>query len=108
MTLRQCLTDLKELQAAGSLTDLLAPSGPGKLYSAIERKAAGWAVMDADFRRSDSSAGACSMLDRSDSYPEGVLVTLSSPADYRQFANTDARLWASPTDFLTDLFTVVL
>ena len=84
LTLRQCLTDLKELQAAGSspsketlmqslktvtggirdlnnvheITDLLAPNDPGKLNSAIERKAVGWAVMDADTRLSDSSAGA--------------------------------------------------
>ena len=83
LTLRQWLTDLKELQAAGSspsketvmqslktvtggirdltvleITDLLAPNDPGKLYSAIERKAAGWTVMDADTRLSDSSAGA--------------------------------------------------
>ena len=87
LTLRQWLTDLtdlKELQAAGSspsketvmqslktvtggirdlnnvheITDLLAPNDPGKLYSAIERKAAGWAVMDADTRLNDSSAGA--------------------------------------------------
>ena len=84
LTLRQWLTDLKELQAAGSspsketvmkslktvtggtrdlnnvheIADLLAPNDPGKLYSAIERKAAGWAVMDADTRLNDSSAGA--------------------------------------------------
>ena len=68
------LTYLKELQAAGSsptketvmqyvktvtggiralnnvhqLTDWLAPSDPGNQLSAIERKVAGWAVMDAD------------------------------------------------------------
>ena len=84
LTLRQWLTDLKELQAAGSspsketvmqslktvtggirdlknvpeITDLLAPNDPGQLYSAIERKAAGWAVMDADTRLSGSSTGA--------------------------------------------------
>ena len=84
LTLRQWLTDLKELQAAGSspsketvmqslktvtggirdlnnvheITDLLSPNDPGKPYSAIERKAAGWAVMDADTRLSDSSTGA--------------------------------------------------
>ena len=40
------------------ITDLLAPNDPGKLHSAIERKAAGWAVMDADTRLSDSSTGA--------------------------------------------------
>ena len=48
LTLRQWLTDLKELQRPQQ--DLLAPSDPGKLYFAIERKAAGWAVMDADAR----------------------------------------------------------
>ena len=79
LSLRQWLTDFKELQAAGSspsketvmqslktvtcgtrdlnnvheITDLLAPSDPGKLYSAIEHKAAGWAVMDADTRLGD-------------------------------------------------------
>ena len=84
LTLRQWLTDLKELQAAGNspsketvmqsvktvtggitdlnnvheLTDLLAPNCPGKLHSAIERKAAAWAVMDAGTRLSDSSARA--------------------------------------------------
>ena len=84
LTVRQWLTDLRKLQAAGSspsketvmqslktvtggirdlnnvheITDLLAPNDPGKLYSAIERKAAGWAVMDADTRLNDSSAGA--------------------------------------------------
>ena len=84
LTLRQWLTDLKELQAAGSslsketvmqslktvtggirdlnnvheITDLLAPNAPGKLHSAIERKAAGWAVMDADTRLNEGSAGA--------------------------------------------------
>ena len=36
---------------------LLAPNDPGKLHSAIERKAAGWAVMDADTRLSDSKGG---------------------------------------------------
>ena len=76
LTLRQRLTDLKELQAAGSSpsketvmqflkkvtggirdlnnvhenTDLLAPNDSGKLYCAFERKVAGWAVMDADTR----------------------------------------------------------
>ena len=84
LTLRHWRTDLKELQAAGSspsketlmqslktvtggirdlnnmheITDLFAPNLPGKLYSAIERKAAGWAVMDADTRLCDSTAGA--------------------------------------------------
>ena len=68
LTLRQWLTDLKELQVAGSLPSketvmqslktVVAPSDPGKLYSAIERKAAGWVVMDADTRLSDSTAGA--------------------------------------------------
>ena len=84
LTLRQWLTDLKELQAAGSspsketvmqslktvtggirdlnsvheITDLLAPNDPGKLYSATERKTAGCAVMDADTPLNDSSAGA--------------------------------------------------
>ena len=84
LTLRHWLTDFKELQAAGSspsketvmqsmktvtgeirvlnnvheITVLLAPNDPGKLYSAIERKAAGWAVMDADTRLNDSAAGA--------------------------------------------------
>ena len=84
LTLRHWLTDLEELQAAGSspskqtvvrslkrvtggvrnlnnlheITDLLAPNDPGKLYSAIERKAAEWAVMDADIRLSVSTAGA--------------------------------------------------
>ena len=83
LTLRQWLTDLEELQAAGSspsketvmqalktvtggirdlnnvheITDLLAPNDPGKLYYAIERKAAGWAVMDADTRLHEGSAG---------------------------------------------------
>ena len=37
--------------------DLLAPNDPGKLYSAIERKAAGWAVMDAESCLSINSAG---------------------------------------------------
>ena len=40
------------------ITDLLAPNDSGKLYSAIECKAAGWAVMDADTRLSDSTTGA--------------------------------------------------
>ena len=40
------------------ITDLLAPNDQGKLYSAIERKAAGWAVIDADTPLNDSSAGA--------------------------------------------------
>ena len=83
LTLRQWLTDLKELQAAGSspskeavmqslktvtggirdlnnvheITDLLAPNDPRKLYSAIERKAGGWAVMEADTHLNDSPAG---------------------------------------------------
>ena len=39
------------------ITDLLAPNDPGKLYSAIERKAAGWAVIDADTSLNDSAAG---------------------------------------------------
>ena len=34
-----------------------APSDPGKLHPATERKAAGWAVMDADTRLNDSAAG---------------------------------------------------
>ena len=81
LTLRRWLTDLMELQAAGSspsketvmqslnsvtggirdpnnvheITDLLAPNDPGKLYSAIQRKAAGWAVLDADVRHSDTA-----------------------------------------------------
>ena len=84
LTLRQWLTNLKELQAAGSspfketvmqsltmvtsgirdlnnvheITDLLAPNDTGKLYPAIERKAAGRAVMDADTRLNEGSAGA--------------------------------------------------
>ena len=83
LTLRQWLTDLMELQAAGSspsketvmpslktvtggnrdlnnmheITDLLTPCDPGKLYSAIERNAARSAVMDADTRLSDNTAG---------------------------------------------------
>ena len=39
------------------ITDLLAPNDPRKMYSAIERKAAGWAVMEADTRLNDSPAG---------------------------------------------------
>ena len=84
LTLRQWLTDLKESQAAGSspsketvmqpmamvtggirdfnnvheITDLLATSDPGMLVSATERKAARWAMMDADTGISDSTAGA--------------------------------------------------
>ena len=49
---------IRDLNNVHEITDLLAPNDPGKLYSAIERKAAGWAVMDADTRLSDSSAGA--------------------------------------------------
>ena len=84
LTLRQWLTDFKELRAASSppsqetamqslktvtgstrdfnnvdeITDLLAPNNLGKLHSAIERTVAGSAVMDADTRLSDSSGGA--------------------------------------------------
>ena len=36
--------------------DLLPPSDPRKLYSAIVRKAAGWAVMDTNTRLSNNSA----------------------------------------------------
>ena len=48
----------RDLNNVHEITDSLAPNDPGKLYSAIERKAAGWAVMDADTRLSDGSAGA--------------------------------------------------
>ena len=80
LTLSQWLTDLKELQAAGSstsketvmqslktvtdgirdldpvheITDLLAPNDPG--HRTQGRR--GWLVMDADTRLNDSSAGA--------------------------------------------------
>ena len=49
---------IRDLNNAYEITDLHAPNDPGKSYSAIERKAAGWAVMDADTRLSNSSAGA--------------------------------------------------
>ena len=48
----------RDLNNVHEITDLFAPSDQGKLYSAIERKAAGWAVMDADTRLDESSAGA--------------------------------------------------
>ena len=48
----------QNLNNVHKIEDLLAPSDSKKLYSAIERKAAGWAVMDADTRLSDGSAGA--------------------------------------------------
>ena len=49
---------IRDLNNVHEITDLLAPNDPGKLCSAIERKASSWAVMDADTRLSDSSAGA--------------------------------------------------
>ena len=33
---------IRDLNNVHEITDLLAPNDPGKLYSAIERKAAGW------------------------------------------------------------------
>ena len=50
-------SDAIHLNNMHEITDLLAPNDPGKLYSAIERKAAGWAVMDADTRLNEGSAG---------------------------------------------------
>ena len=48
---------IRDLNNVHEMADLLAPNGPGKLYSAIERKAAGWAVMDADTRLNEGSVG---------------------------------------------------
>ena len=66
LTLRQCLTDIKESQPAGSspyketmmqsvktVTGGIRDLNNGKLYPPIERMAAGWAVMDADIRLND-------------------------------------------------------
>ena len=47
----------RDLNNVHEITDLLAPNEPAKLYPSIERKAARWAVMDADTRLNDSSAG---------------------------------------------------
>ena len=58
ISLRTVTDGIRDLNNVHEITDLLAPNDPGKLYSAIERKAAGWAVMDADTRLNDSSAGA--------------------------------------------------
>ena len=38
-------------------SQICMPNDPGKLYSVFERKAAGWAVMDANTRLNDSAAG---------------------------------------------------
>ena len=46
----------KEGQHQRSQKRSLAPKEPEKLHSAIEQKAAGWAVMDADTTLSDASA----------------------------------------------------
>ena len=48
---------IRDLNNVHEIMDLLAPKDPRKLYSAIERKAAGWAVMDADTRLNEGSAG---------------------------------------------------
>ena len=48
---------ITDFNNAHEITDLLAPNDPGKMYSAIERRAAGWAVMDADTRLNDSAGG---------------------------------------------------
>ena len=47
---------IRDLNNVHEIMDLLAPKDPRKLYSAIERKAAGWAVMDADTRLNEGSA----------------------------------------------------
>ena len=49
---------IRDLNKVHEIADLLAPNDPGKVCSVIERKAAGWAVMDADTRLSASTAGA--------------------------------------------------
>ena len=61
---------IRDLNNGHESTDLLAPNDPGKLYSAIERKAAGWAVMDAGARLGDSTAGAgkCATGDHKGAY----------------------------------------
>ena len=45
---------IRDLNNVHEITEF-ATNDPGKLYSAVEHKAAGWAVMDADTRFSDSS-----------------------------------------------------
>ena len=41
---------IRDLNNVHEITDLLPPNDPGKLYSAIERKAAGWALDSATAR----------------------------------------------------------
>ena len=48
---------IRDLNNVHEISDLLAPNDPGELYSAIERKAARWAVIDADTRLNEGSAG---------------------------------------------------
>ena len=57
-SLETVTSGIRHLNNVHKIRDLLAPNHSGKLFSAIERRAAGWAVMDADTRLSDSSAGA--------------------------------------------------
>ena len=57
-SLKTVTDGIRDLNNVHEITDLLAANDAGKLYSAIERKAAGWAVMEADTPLSDSTAGA--------------------------------------------------
>ena len=59
----------RDLNNVHEITDLLAPNYPGKLYSAIERKAAGQAVMDADTRL-ERLTGFSSILMQHNAVPE--------------------------------------